>query len=248
VRDRARRREAERARGDALLHERGHLRDVEGSGGRVIRAALAHHVRAHRTVRHLCAEVHAEAAPLERVEILREGLPLPLDALVERGARDVLDAFHQLDQEVVLTRPHGREADAAVAHHGRGDAVVAGRRELRIPGGLAVVGGVDVDEARCYREPGGVERARGAARDLSDGGDPAVLDRDVPRARHGARPIDQGAMTNHEVVGHSGSPRVKPGGQLAGARAAIRYTNEPPRSPPWPASSTASASTDKSRS
>ena len=38
------------------------------------------------------------AAPLERVEVLGKALPLPLDALVQRGARDVLDALHELDQ------------------------------------------------------------------------------------------------------------------------------------------------------
>ncbi len=202
VRDRARRGEAERARGDALLHDRGHLRDVVRRGRRVVRAALAHHVCAHGAVRHLCAEVHAEAAPLERVEILGEALPLPLDALVECGARNVLDALHELDQEVVLIRPHRCEADAAVAHHGRGDAVIAGRRELRIPGGLAVVVGVDVDEARRHGQPRGVERARGAAGNLPDCSDAAVLYRYIARTRRGAGAVDQGAVANDEVVGH----------------------------------------------
>ena len=121
---------------------------------------------------------------------------------MQRGTRDVLDALHQLDQEVVLIGAHRREADAAVAHHGRGDAVVAGRRELRVPGGLAVVVGVDVDEARRHGEAGGVERAFGGAGDLSDGGDPAVLDRDVAAGRRGAGAVDQSSVADHEVVGH----------------------------------------------
>ena len=79
---------------------------------------------------------------------------------MERRAWDVLDALHQLDQEVLLAGFDGREADAAVAHHDGRDAVIAGGREVRIPGGLAVVVGVDVDEARRDREAGGVDLAR----------------------------------------------------------------------------------------
>ena len=61
----------------------------------------------------------------ERVEVLGERLPLPLDALVQRGAGDVLDALHQLDEPVLLAGPHRGEADAAVADHDGGDAVAA---------------------------------------------------------------------------------------------------------------------------
>ena len=43
----------------------------------------------------------------------------------------------------------GREADAAVAHHDGGDAVPRRRQQAAVPGGLAVVVGVDVDEARA---------------------------------------------------------------------------------------------------
>ena len=87
-------------------------------------------------------------AAVERVEVLGERLPLPLDALVQRGAGDVLDALHQLDEALLLARAHRGEADAAVADHDGGDAVAGRRVEHRVPRGLAVVVGVDVDEAR----------------------------------------------------------------------------------------------------
>ena len=51
----------------------------------------------------------------------------------------------------------GREADAAVAHDDGGDAVPDRRREQRVPGDLAVVVRVHVDEAGRDREAGGVE-------------------------------------------------------------------------------------------
>ena len=91
----------------------------------------------------------ARGHPLERVEVLGEGLPVPLDALGERGAGDVLDALHQLDEPLVPVGARRREADAAVAEDGGGHAVPARRREVRVPGGLAVEVGVHVDEARA---------------------------------------------------------------------------------------------------
>ena len=96
-----------------------------GVAGFVLRAALAHHVRAHRAVRHLRADVEHLRRAVDRVEVLGEVLPLPLDAFGERGAGNVLDAFHQADQPVVLVGFRRREADAAVADHDGGDAVPA---------------------------------------------------------------------------------------------------------------------------
>ena len=86
-------------------------------------AALAHHVEPQRAVRHRGADVDAAAQPGDHVEVLGERLPAPRDALVERRAGDVLDAFHQLDQVRLGAGTDGREADAAVAHDDGGDAV-----------------------------------------------------------------------------------------------------------------------------
>ena len=165
VRDRAAGREAERAGLDAVLHERGHLLDV-GRGRRlVLGAALPHHVAAHRAVRHLRADVEEQRLALDRVEVLGERLPLPLDPGRQRGAGNVFDAFHQADEPVVAIGVHGREADAAVAHHDRGHAVPARGREQRIPGDLTVEVRVHVDEAGRDERAVGVERL---ARELVD--------------------------------------------------------------------------------
>ena len=43
---------------------------------------------------------------LERVEVFGEGLPFPLDPLVQRGAGDVLDALHELDEPRLLARAY----------------------------------------------------------------------------------------------------------------------------------------------
>ena len=159
VQERARGGEAERARADGLGDDLRHRRDVLGRGELVGGAALAHHVGADGRVRDLAGEVDRVRRLLERVEVLREGLPGPLDALVHGGARDVLHAFHQLDQPRAPVLLHGREAHAAGAHHGGGRAVPGGGREERVPGHLRVVVGVHVDEARGDQLAPGVELA-----------------------------------------------------------------------------------------
>ena len=75
----------------------------------------------------------------------------------ERGTGDVLDAFHQADQPVVLVGLRGREPDTAVAHDDGGDAVPARRREQRVPGDLAVEVRVHVDEAGRDEQAVGVD-------------------------------------------------------------------------------------------
>ena len=146
--DRARRREAERARFDAFLHDARHRRDVLGRGRLVAGSALAHRIGANRAVRDLAAHVDRELLLLDDVEVFGIALPPPRDALGERGAGNVLDTFHQSDQPLLLARPHRREADAAVARDDGGHAVSARRLEQAVPADLAVVVGVDVDEPR----------------------------------------------------------------------------------------------------
>ena len=145
-----------------------------GRGRLALGAALAHHVEAQRAVGHVGGEVDVVVAAVERVEELGERLPGPRQALVERGAGDVLHALHELDEPVVVGGPHRREADAAVAGHDGGDAVPRRRDEAVVPGGLAVVVHVDVDEARGDEQAVGVELLGGAAVDAPDLGDDAV--------------------------------------------------------------------------
>ena len=118
----------------------------------------------------------------------------------ERGAGNVLDAFHQLDQALAVLDLHRREADAAIAHHRRGDAVPARGLQARIPGRLAVIVGVDVDEARRDQQALGVDLLGALARHLADRGDLAVLDRDVGLARAAARAVGHRAAADDQIV------------------------------------------------
>ena len=63
------------------------------------------------------------------------------------GSGNILDAFHQLDQPEMIGRAARRKTDAAIAHDRRGDAVLRRGRDVLAPGDLAVIMGVDVDEA-----------------------------------------------------------------------------------------------------
>ena len=200
VRDRATRREAERAGFDAALHEVGHLLDV-GRGRRlVLGAALPHHVAADRAVRHLRADVEEERLALDRVEVLGERLPLPLDARRQRGTGNVFDAFHQSDEPLVAVGVHRREPDAAVAHHDRGHAVPARGREHRVPGDLAVEVRVHVDEAGRHERAVGIDRLARELVDATDLGDDTVGDRDVGGTPGRAGSVDDRSTLDHEIV------------------------------------------------
>ena len=152
-----------------------------------------------RAVRQLSAEIHVARPRLQRVEILAEGFPRPVQPLVERGAGNVLDAFHQFDQALAILDLHRREADAAIAHHRRGDAVPARGLQMRIPGRLAIIVRMDVDEARRDQQALGVDLLVGAAGDLADGRDLAVLHRDVGFVQRRAGAVGNGAATDDEI-------------------------------------------------
>src|SRR6202034_2026443 len=106
----------------AVVRESGHLGDPLRRGG-VVRPPLAHDVGPQRTVGDEGRHVEYTRRPLHLVEVLAEGLPVPVHALGERGAGNVLDALHQLNQPGAVGLAGRREAHAAVAHHDGGDAV-----------------------------------------------------------------------------------------------------------------------------
>ena len=145
------------------------------------------------------AHVDGPGLGLQGVEVFREGLPLPVDALGEGGAGDVLHPLHELDEEVLLARADRREADAAVAHDGGGHAVPAGGGHDGIPGGLAIVVGVDVHPAGGDNEPVGVDLAPGRALDLANGNDAVALDSDVPDDGRRARSVHEGSAPDDQV-------------------------------------------------
>ena len=80
-----------------------------------------------------------------------------------------------------------------------GDAVPRGGREAVVPGHLAVIVRVDVDEARRDQQPPGVDLLAPGAGDAADRGDAARLHGDVGLARLAARAVEHGAAAHHQV-------------------------------------------------
>ena len=70
----------------------------------------------------------------------------------------------------------------AIAHHGRGDAMPGGRGHVAVPDRLAVVMGVDVDEARRDDATPGIDFLRATTLEPADGGDPVATHRDIAAA------------------------------------------------------------------
>ena len=199
----ARGREADGARPHRLRGQAPHgrrilLRSLLQAGG-----SLTHDVEAQRAVRELGAEIDVVGPPFDRVEILPEALPLPVDAFVEHCSGDVLHPLHEGDEAVVRVGPHRREPDAAVAHDGRRHPVPARRREVCVPRGLPVVVRVDVDEAGRHEHAAGLDLLPAPPGHRADGHDGLGVDGDVGRHRLASSSVGHVATPDHKVVCHA---------------------------------------------
>ena len=167
-----------------------------------------------RTARARCARVVPRLRPvmmprasgrqrLEAVEELGIGGPAPLDAGLHGGRRNILGALEIANDEVLVLLGAGGEGEAAVAHHNRGDAVVAGRRAERIPEDLRVHVRVAVHEAGCDHLALGVQHFAGALANPPDRDDATVAHADVGAVPRQTGPIDHRSVPDHQVVGHA---------------------------------------------
>jgi hypothetical protein len=194
-RGKAQRSGLERAHEEAL-----HGRDVVSGCGFAADGALAHHIEADRVVGGEEADVHRPRLVGDGVDIVGEAFPPPVDAFVQRGAGDVFHALHQRDQRVPVCRAARRETDAAVAHDGGGHAMAGRGLHVLVPADLAVVVGVDVEEAGGDERTVCIDGPAGRSGDAADFGDAATGDGDVGREGRGACAIDDGSAANDEVV------------------------------------------------
>jgi hypothetical protein len=183
-----------------FAHHLAHGDQVGGRGFVVVDGALAHHIGAHGAVRDLRAHVQRLGAAVQRVEVFGEGFPIPLDALGQHRAGNVLHPLHDLDEPVAAVGLHGGEAHAAIAHDGRGDAMPGGRAEVGIPGGLAVVVGMDVHPARRHQAAVGPDLAPGGAGLAFRLDDAAAVDGEVARVAGLARTIDDRAAAYDQIM------------------------------------------------
>ena len=229
--------EAEEAGGHAFGGESPHLRNVGRCGVLTLGTPLAHHVQTQRRMRHLRSNVHVLRA-FERGEVFRQRVPVPRQAFVQRRAGDVLNAFHQLHETLVVGVVHGGEPDTTVTEHHRGDAVPRRRLHRGLPGRLAVVVGVHIDKARCNECALGVDLSPASPIHRPDLDHHAIGDRDVGGPSRRAGSIDDGAAANHQIVlshpsmmvGTCGSRHIR--GRLGHGCLGLPSFASPPRSLP----------------
>ena len=179
--------------------------DEFGRRGSLVRigAPFAHHVGAQRCVRHLCGHVDCVLTTIERIEVLRERLPVPGESFGECRSGNVFDTFQHVDEIVVLFLGGNRrsESDPAVTHHDRGDTVDRRRGQDRVPGGLTVEVGVDVDETWCHHQTVGIDFSGPGAIDVRGHvGDAVTADGHVGPVPRGARPVDHHCVAYDQVV------------------------------------------------
>ena len=196
---RACRRKAERTGFDRITHEDAHFGNFSIGCRFALRAAITHHIDAQRAVRNLRGHVNVARAGFQYVEIIAEAFPIPCEALGQRRARNVFDAFHQADQRVVVLLAHRREADAAIAHDHRCRAMNGRRRHALVPCRLTIVMRVNIDPARRHEMPARVDlfAARGAH--VAHRDDHAFVDGHIRLARRVARAVDQCAATDNNI-------------------------------------------------
>jgi hypothetical protein len=176
-----------------------HRGDVGWCGDLLCQRTLAHHGHAQGVVRHQGQEVRAVRHGLQHVQVVAKTAPVEPDAFGQCRAGDVFHAFHQRDQFCLAAWHAGREGDATVAHQQRGHAMMDAGAEGLIPGRLAVVVGVDVDEAGGQPGPAAVDALAYDRADAADLGDEAVLHADVGGEGGGPRAVDDGGPFNHPI-------------------------------------------------
>jgi hypothetical protein len=168
--------------------------------GFLLERALAHDVSAQRGVSDVRGVVDRLGELVDDVHVLPERRPVPLDRCRDRFGGDVFGADQVRENHVALLGGAGREGEAAVAHDDGSDAVPRGAASDRVPEDLRVHVGVAVDEARRDDLAGRVDFFFAFFADAADRRDPIAIHRDVGAVARQSGSIDDGAVTDHEIV------------------------------------------------
>jgi len=204
-----RRREAEGTGAHRFLGKEVHGLDVVGGCQLAPHSAFAHHIDPQRMMGHLGSDIDRARHLLERVQILRERLPVPLQTFGKDDAGDVLHPLHQIDEALAVLRPHRSETHSAVAEHDRRGTVPGGWGEFRIPHRLPIVVGMDVDPAGGHQKSAGIDLASSGSRLSADCCDPVAVYGEVSGKGWTAGTVYESASANNEVV-HCPLPPIQP--------------------------------------
>ena len=190
VRRRLGRGEPEGAGGKGLDDQLAHAVDLFVLG-RPLGGLVAQDIEAQRRVPDHGGHIQPRGRRLDGVEVLGEALEAPGDARLERLHGHALDVLEGAGDRRPVLRPGRGDAEAAVAHDDRRDAVPARRGQVAVPQHLSVVVRVDVDESGRQHQPVEVDLGGAVRRHVADGGDATVLDADVGSSGRGTGAVDQ---------------------------------------------------------
>ena len=190
---------ANRACIHGFTHKGRHLRDIICRCRLMVDCTITHNEHPQWGVRNVASDVHRVFASRQPVEIIGEGLPIPVQSFIKDDAGDFLDSFHQLDQRLLMLGQHGGKTNAAIAANRGGHAMREAGVEPVVPQKLAVIMGVDVDKAGGDNRASGVDHFARIARNGADLDDQAVLDRDVRRIASCTRAIDNRAAADNQI-------------------------------------------------
>jgi hypothetical protein len=158
-----------------ILHRR-HI----GLGRLFGEGTLAHHIGTQCGVPNIARVVDPLGNSIDRVHVLRVGLPVPVDARQHGGARDIFGALEIPEHQVGFGFPARCEGETAVPHDRGRDAVIARTGTQWVPKNLRIHMGVAVHEAWGDNMAFGIEGLLGRiAVDTTNAGDLAVLHTDV---------------------------------------------------------------------
>ena len=196
-------READRACGHGGTHFGAQLLELRGGRLPVRGGGFAHHRGPDGGVLREYADVGIGPRATQQLHVFGERFELPAGAGLQRVEVHPFDHGQVLHHRVAFVGRARRNAEAAVAHHGGGDAERWRRRKRRVPRHLCVEMRMQVDDAGHQREAACIE---GLARrnDRADLHDAPVFHPDICHPARRAQPVVNGGATNDQVQAHSG--------------------------------------------
>lgn len=147
----------------------------------------------------LGGDVDIVGAIAQEIEVAREILPRPGQPRRQHDLGKILDPFHKDDQRLPVGRAARCKADTAIAHNYSGDAVISGRRKGILPGHLAIVMRMDIDETGGNKQPSRVDLVRSTGQTFVDRRNEAIGDANVSFEDIAARTIHDSAATDYTV-------------------------------------------------
>ena len=80
----------------------------------MISTSLTHYVKPEGAMRNLTSDIHNAGHTPQNVQILRVALPGKVDAFCEHAPWNVLNAFHEIYEEVLTAWSHRRKPNTAI--------------------------------------------------------------------------------------------------------------------------------------